>query len=104
MIMHQYSDTYGGAPSAAVMEMAEMAGTAVVPEAAVVGAIAPHAGTFFMIPFEIMAVILIIIGIVVYSASSKSKTAGTMFLLLGFSLGIGAFYVSSKNEASLKHA
>jgi hypothetical protein len=59
--------------------------------------LAPHTGTFLMIPFVAFAILFIIIGIIVFSVS-KSKTPGIMLMMLGFLLGGGAFLMMVKSE------
>jgi hypothetical protein len=72
--------------------------TAAAPEVAVplqaVEALAPHISVILMVPFIGFSVLLILIGIIVFS-TDKRKTPGFLILLLGFGLAYGAFSISS---------
>ncbi len=57
-----------------------------------------HAGTILMMPMISVSILLIILGIIVYSAASN-KVPGVMILLLGGGIGFGAFHVMSKSES-----
>lgn len=60
--------------------------------------LAPHAPTILMVPLVFAAILVIIIGIIVLAAA-KSKTPGSILLVLGFLLGGGAFFVMYKTES-----
>jgi hypothetical protein len=73
-----------------------------VPEVAVAQGVSKHMGSVMMMPAEIVGIIFVVIGIILYSASSKSRSAGILFLLLGFGIGGFAFYTTLKAEERVK--
>jgi drug/metabolite transporter (DMT)-like permease len=64
--------------------------------------LAPHAPTILMIPLVAFSILLILIGIIVFSTDHTSKTPGALLLLLGFMVGGGAFLIMYKTESSKK--
>ena len=63
--------------------------------------LAPHAPMVMMMPLVFVSIILIIVGIVVFS-TAKAKAPGTMLLVLGFLLGGGTFFMMAKTENKKK--
>lgn len=63
--------------------------------------LAPHAPTFLMMPLMGLAILLVIIGIIVFS-TDKSKSPGILLLMLGLLVGGGAFFVIGKTEGRAK--
>lgn len=63
--------------------------------------LAPQAPTIMMFPFIGLAILLILIGIAVFS-TSKSKTPGIMLLLVGLLIGGGAFVIMRTNTRKNK--
>ena len=76
-------------------------GTALAPEVFIPGEAVKHAGTILMLPLVIISIVLIMIGLIVFSAA-KSKVPGSVILLLGFLVGMGAFEVMIRSES--KHS
>ena len=63
--------------------------------------LATHAPTILMSFFAGFAIILILIGIIVFS-TAKSKTPGVLLLMLGLLVGGGAAFVMVRSESSKK--
>jgi len=59
--------------------------------------LAPHASAILMMPLIALSILIIIIGISVFS-TAKTKTPGAMLLMMGLLLGGGAFTVASRSE------
>lgn len=64
------------------------------PEVAIPMQIASHP-KILMIPFITFSILLILIGIIVYS-TAKTSTPGLLIMFLGFLVGGGAFYTLSR--------
>lgn len=62
-----------------------------------------HAGTILMFPFVWISIILIIIGIIAFSAASN-KVPGVMITIVGLLLGGGAFFMMYKDQSKPKAA
>ena len=67
------------------------------PEGAAVNVASKHAGTILMLPLVIISIVLIMIGLIVFS-TVKSKMPGSVILMLGFLVGVGAFLVMIRSE------
>jgi hypothetical protein len=61
-------------------------------------AIAPHATTFIMLPFVVVAIILVIVGVIMMATAKKSKLPGSVLTILGFMVGGGALFVAARSE------
>jgi hypothetical protein len=76
--------------------MAEVLTAAFAPELVIGEKLIPHVGSFMMVPFIMASVVILIIGIIVFSTGHK--TAGGLLLMLGASFGGLAFYIISRVE------
>jgi hypothetical protein len=65
--------------------------------------LAPHAPTIVLVPVVVFSIILVIIAIIVISAS-QNKTPGYLLLALGFLTGGAAFFVMIRSESKKKTA
>lgn len=96
-----------GAAGAAAAESAAarlggVALTLAAPEIAVPLAVAKglkHAPTLLMIPFVVVSILFILVGMLIFSFSKKHKAFGGILFVLGLLLGGGAFFVAYKTES-----
>jgi hypothetical protein len=68
-----------------------------VPEAGAAMVVEKHASSIMMMPFIAFSILLILIGIIVFSTAS-SKTPGALLLMFGLAVGGGAYYIMEKTE------